>query len=415
LDANTEQIPQPKRSLVPSLMIAYFATNIMDFLVSLFLLDVTFSFFGSKEAVYVAITSQLATISAICTVLVGIASAFLTIKYRRKSILLIGSLCIPIGVIGCILAPDFLTMSIFFPLDGIGTIIIGSLSVAIAGELIPLNKRAKSIGFIVASASIASFIGSVLIRYLFFAGEWKTYLLIYALPVSIAAVLIAYFGIPTTPPTTQNEKKKNEMYQAFKLILKNRSVVGCLIGTLFFWVGWAWIMFRPTFFRVVFELPLATVALIALGSTLSYVAGSILSGHVIDKVGRKRHAVLSFFIVSIAIAVTAYAPNMWIAVVFTMITQIFGAMGAAGLINMTVEQVPQYRGTTMALGGIFVAMGVAIGAAVGGVVLAVSASYQMVATGFVVFFLAASGVFLLLTRDPCKTSNIPDKNQAPLQ
>jgi MFS transporter, DHA1 family, inner membrane transport protein len=406
----TEQIPKPKRSLVPSLMLAYFATNIMDFLVSLFLLDVTFSFFGSKEATYVAITSQLATISGICTIIVGIASAFLTIRFRRKSILMIGSLCIPIGVIGCILAPNFLTLSIFFPLDGIGTIIIGSLSVAIAGELIPLGKRAKSIGFIVASASIASFIGSVLIRYFFATGDWKTYLTIYALPVSIAAVLVAYFGITSTPSQINSEKKKNETFYAFKLILKNKSVVGCLIGTLAFWVGWAWILFRPTFFRVIFGLPLATVALIALGNTLAFIVGSILSGHIIDKVGRKRHAILSFFIVGIAVIITVFSPDMWVAIVFSMITQFFGAMGAAGLINMTVEQVPQYRGSTMALGGIFVAVGSSIGSAIGGVILAVTGSYQMVAVGFVIFFLAAAGVFLFMTRDPCKLLNIPTKN-----
>jgi predicted MFS family arabinose efflux permease len=393
------------RSFVPALMLAYFSTNIMDFLVSLFLLDVTATFFGSRDAVFVAITSQLATISSVCTVFAGIAIAFLTIKYRRKSILLIGSLCIPIGVLGCFLAPNLLAMQIFFPLDGIGTLIVGSLSVAIAGEVLPLSKRAKAMGFIVSSVSIASFIGALLIRYFFAAGDWRNYLLVFALPVSLAAVLFAYFGVPSTPVRVVSETGKKEVFQIFKQILKNRSAAACLAGTLIWWSGWSWVVFRPTFFRVWFGLPLASIALLALGNTFSMLLGSIISGHVIDRIGRKRQAVYSFVLLGVSVAIVAFAPNLWVAIAFTIAGQFLAGMGIAGIINMTVEQIPNYRGTIMSLGAIFVAIGAAVGAAVGGAVLALFGSYQIMALSFVAFLLSAAGIYFFFTIDPCVKHN----------
>jgi predicted MFS family arabinose efflux permease len=55
-----------------------------------------------------------------------------------------------------------------------------------------------------------------------------------------------------------------------------------------------------------------------------------------------------------------------------------GGLGAAGSLNMTVEQVPKNRGTIMSMSAVFVTFGASIGSGIGGVVLALSGTYQAV-------------------------------------
>jgi hypothetical protein len=79
---------------------------------------------------------------------------------------------------------------------------------------------------------------------------------------------------------------------------------------------------------------------------------------------------------------------------------------------MTVEQVPNYHGTTLSLGGIFVAVGSSVDMAIGGVVLAITSSYQILGIKFPVFSLIAAGIYYFLTKNPCKPNAVktPIKN-----
>jgi predicted MFS family arabinose efflux permease len=410
LDRTTEEAvenTQLKRTFIPSLTLSYFSTYLLDFLVGLLLLDVTFTFFGSKDPVNVAITSQLATISSIAAVTVGIAVAFLSIRFMRKLLLLIGAFCIPIGVIGTILAPNFTFMAIFYPLDGIGSIIVGSMVFAIAGDALRLSKRGKAISLIVSGATWAQFIGALLIRYFFSTGDWRMFLSWYALPVSMFAIFFVYFGVPSTPIRRKNSLEKEASYKNIKEIFLNRSAMACLIGNMTRHAGMMWGVYSATFFRLNFGIPLGTYAIVASVGTLLFALGNITGGRLVDKVGRKRLVLLCFLFAGTFIAASIFIPNMLIALTFSVAASFSGGMGAAGSLNMTVEQVPKYRGTVMSMSSVFVTLGAAIGTAVGGAVLAFFGSYQILALTFVAFTFTAAGIYLLLTKDPCKANHLP--------
>jgi predicted MFS family arabinose efflux permease len=391
-----------KRTLIPSLTLSYFSTYLLDFLVGLLLVDVSLTFFGDKAPIHIALASQISTISSVAAVLVGILVAFLSVKIKRKWLLLFGATCIPIGIVGCILAPNFLYMEIFFPLDGIGSIIVGSMAFAIAGETLPLSKRAKGIGWIVSGATWAQFLGALLVRYFFPAGDWRSFLLWYSLPISLFAVFFVYFGVPSL----QNNDRtvdKTAFYASFKQVFLNRSATACLIGNMTRHIGMIWgIIYGASFFRLTFGIPLATYAIVASIGTLLYAVGNIIGGQVIEKVGRKRLTLICLTFAGTFVAASAYIPYMVVALAFSLTASFSGGMGAAGTLNMTVEQAPKYRGTIMSMSSVFVNLGAAIGAAVGGAVLAVTGNYQILAITFAGFTLMSALVYRFFTKDPCR-------------
>ena len=401
---NPGDIVKTGKAFVPSLTLSYFSTYLLDFLAGLLLLDVSFSFFGSRDPLHVAITSQIATISSTAAVIAGIAIAVLSVKVNRKLLLSIGALLIPIGSIGCILAPNFLALEIFFPFDGIGSIIVGSLAFALAGEALPLNKRARAIGWIVSGATWAQFVGAILIRYFFASGNWRLFLLWYTLPVSTFAFFFSVFGIPSRSAIFENSEPKTALLSSFKEVFLNKSATACLVGNLTRHAGLVWgTIFGATFLRAFFGLSLANASIALLGGTLCFALGNIFGGHIAHKVGRKLLVVTCLVSVGFLISAQLFIPDVWVVVALSFVSSLAGGMGAAGTLNMTVEQVPKNRGTIMSMSSVFVTLGAAIGAAVGGATLALFGSYRILGLVLVAFDFAAAGIYLFFTKDPCKT------------
>jgi len=371
----------------------------------LLLLDVTSTFFGTKDVLHVAITSQITTVSSALAVVAGIAIAVLSVRVRRRKLLLFGAALIPIGSVGCLLAPNFLALSIFFPFDGVGSIIVGSMAFALAGETLSLRKRAKAMGWIVSGATWAQFFGAVLIRYFFAAGDWRSFLLWYSLPVSTFAFFFVYFCVPKVPFGTEGRVSESSYFRSFKEVFLNKSATACLIGNMVRHAGMIWgIVYGATFLRIVFNQPLTNAALVVLCGTLAFALGSVLGGQVAHRVGRKHLAVSCITMVGAFFAGAVYAPNVWISVAFSLAANFGGGAASAGTLNMTVEQVPKKRGTIMSMSSVFVTLGATIGAALGGAMLAFSSNFQITALAFVGLDFAAAGIYLLFTVDPCRTS-----------
>ena len=143
------------KRFVFSLALAVFGTSMLDVLSSLFLADLSKTFLGNSSLTTIAIVSQIVTISSLAAVVFGLLSGFLSVRINHKTLLLLGCLCIVVGSVGCFLAPSLLYMQIFYPFDGVGTIVVSAMALALIGESLPLERRARSIG-IVAGAGIFS-------------------------------------------------------------------------------------------------------------------------------------------------------------------------------------------------------------------------------------------------------------------
>ncbi len=136
------------RTVVSSLTVAFVSAWLLESLTGIFLIDVTITFFGSSDPVSIATVSQLVTISSVTSVAFGFLLGALSVRLSYKKLLFFGVLAITTGILGCFLAPNFSVMQIFYPVEGIGTVAVGSMVFAIVGESLILSKRGKAAGWI---------------------------------------------------------------------------------------------------------------------------------------------------------------------------------------------------------------------------------------------------------------------------
>jgi MFS family permease len=266
LQQNINEKSSAGKLLVPSLTVAYFSTCVIEALTGIFLIDIAVTFFGSSDPASIATASQLVTISSVVSVLFGFLLGALSVRFSHKKLLFLGVLSVALGTLGCFLAPDFLFMQIFYPIEGIGTVAVGAMAFALVGEFLILSKIGKATGWIIAGGLIAGIAASLVINFFFASGaeSWRSYLLWFALPISLAALAAVYFGVPPSPHETPKTVGKEAYLNSFKQVFLKKSAVGCLIGNMIRQAGLAWaIVYSATFFRIQFDLSLASAALIS--------------------------------------------------------------------------------------------------------------------------------------------------------
>jgi predicted MFS family arabinose efflux permease len=92
-------------------------------------------------------------------------------------------------------------------------------------------------------------------------------------------------------------------------------------------------------------------------------------GQLVNRFGRKRLAVSALGFAVVLIAILIYMPSLWIALPIDFLHTWLRGVGFTAVYSLTLEQVPQARGTMMPLGGMFASLGSVIGIIIGGAVL----------------------------------------------
>lgn len=388
---------------VPSIVVAYFSTWIIESLTGIFLIDITATFFGNTNLIFIATASQLVTISSIVSVISGLFLGILSVRFSHRKLLIIGVLCVALGTLGCFFAPSFVFMQIFYPLEGIGTVTVGAMAFALVGDSLTLNKRPKATGWILAGGPIASIAAAFAIS-LFFSstGDWRSFLLWFALPIAVIALMSASLGIPKASGNSKPTEKKDYL-GSYKQVFLKKSAIGCLVGNMVRQAALAWaVVYIATFFRDKFGLPLAVAALVVLVGTALSGSGDIVGGHLVGKVGRKRLLIATLLISSPFLAMIAFLQNFLVVLAINFCGTFIFSMGFPGSVNLTLEQAPRSRGTMMSISTIFVTLGLGIGTAVGGATIAFFGDYTSVILVFVALQLAAATIYYFFTKDPCR-------------
>ncbi len=399
---STDEKSSVGKLFVPSLTLAFLSTAIIEALTGVFLLDVTATFFGLPDSVSIATTSQLVTISSVVSVVFGLLLGVLSVRFSHKKLLLFGSLCIVLGTLGCFLAPNFLFMQVFFPIEGIGTVAVIAMAFTLVGESLVLGKRSRAIGWVGAGGALSGLTASVVIN-LFFsgAGGWRSYLLGFALPISLVAFVFVYFFVSS--PRKSTTVGKEAYLNSFKQVFLKKSAVACLIGNMFRQAGLGWgVVYSVTFYRIQFDLSLASGALIALVAFALVASAGVVGGHLVNRFGRRRQVVATLVVSYLLLALIPFIPNLWIVLTINFLSAFIQGLGIPAGTSLVLEQAPESRGTMMSISSIFITFGLGLGAALGGAALVLSGWTGLVLT-FCAINLVAAAIFFFLTKDPCRT------------
>jgi DHA1 family inner membrane transport protein len=130
-------------------------TNVLDFMVMMPLGPQLMRLMGMTPAQFSHAVSSY-TFAAGAS---GILSAFFIDRFDRKKALLVIYIGFLLGTLSCALAPGYVTLVIARALTGIFGGVLGALTLAIVGDIVPIERRGHGMGIIMTSFSLAAVIG----------------------------------------------------------------------------------------------------------------------------------------------------------------------------------------------------------------------------------------------------------------
>ena len=149
-------------------------------------------------------------------------------------------------------------------------------------------------------------------------------------------------------------------------------------------------------------MPTRWAAILYSGLALSYTSGSLLSGRIVNRYGRKRLTIITVILAGLFTVLFVNISLFWISLAMSMAGGLFGGIRVAATSSLSLEQVPGFRGTMMSLNTAAVNIGTSFGAFLGGMMLLL---FNWIKLGIVlgVIGVLAAIVYFLFTVDPFKT------------
>jgi DHA2 family metal-tetracycline-proton antiporter-like MFS transporter len=189
---------------------------------------------------------------------------------------------------------------------------------------------------------------------------------------------------------------------SFKQMLSNRSALACLASDALRSASFGAILYYgAAFFMQRLGESQDVASIVLLGAALSYTVGSLASGRLVNRIGRKPSTVVTILLAGIFTIFLVYSHSFWISLTLNYAAAWFFGMATAAAISLTLEQVPKYRGTMMSVDTAFVNLGYALGAAFGGLML-IWLGYEGLGTALGLLGIIASVIFYTLAKDPTK-------------
>jgi len=398
----SQERTSPGKLVLPSLVISRFAVEPPGILTGLLLVDIGLTFGCS-----VGVVGQIRTICSIVAVFFALLMGILSVRFKHKSLLMMGLLLVSISALACSFASNFNAMLLSYSISGLGMAMVMPMAFASVGEHFALETRPNAIGWIMTGAAVSYLVGSPIIGLIDSYGGWRLAFLGYALPVSLLALLLAAKGLPTVVRGPQAAMSQGSYFEGFKGVFSNRSADACLIGSALVSATYqAVLVYSASFYRQRFLVSTGLASIFVLGGALFFTLGAMVSGRFVKKIGRKPLTVLTSFLGGVFIVSYTSFPNLWLSLAARFLGGLFIGMTSTAANSLTLEQTPEFRGTMMSMNAAAGNMGSTLGAGVGGLALLVF-DYEGMALSLGVMGIAAAIMFQLLTVDPTKTETHP--------
>jgi len=350
--------------IASSLVISSIATYPNYFATSLLLKDISESF-ASTVGVLGLIQSAANMVSLVFAIILSA----LSLRFNARILLLFGLGSLVVSSMGCGFAKNAAMMSVFYALTGVGGAVIIPMGFTLVSQHIAENNRSKVIGWFIAGSTFSGIIGLPIVGLIADRYGWRMAYLIYALPLTVLGLVLSFAAIPKSHEKGAQGEAKGKILDSYRMILRNRSACFCLVTSILVMTAWsAADLYSAAFYRDRFLLSLTVTSLLLTTTSLFFTVSSTFSGRFVDRFGRKPLAVGAIFIAGLMVVSFTAVPNIYASIASRILASIFVSLFYNAKSNVTLDQVPQLRGTMMSLDQAAVGLGGAIGAALGGAV-----------------------------------------------
>jgi predicted MFS family arabinose efflux permease len=391
-DSMTENKPLGKL-VIPSILVSRVVTQPPLIITALLLIEIAQSF-----NVPIGIAGQLNTLTSILVVFGSLVMSYLTLRFDYKVLILTGLALYCCSFIGCYLSTVFTVLLIVNSLQGLARAMVDPMTASFVGLLIPEEKRGSTISLFFASMSIVFLIFSPLIGYLSSFLSWRFMFIAIALPFSTAAFILSLFALPHTSQATPTLGNKN-LTQDFHRILGNRSTMMCLICVMLSETTWGVsVVYSLSFIRELFTMPPSTASYLIIGTSLFSLIGSLIGGRLVNRVGRKKLAILSNILLGTTTLLYYNLGVLWTTLAAMFLLAMSSTIRFTSSENLVLEQIPELQGSVMSLYTVSLGLGAVVGSALGGYTL-LSMGYAGLGL-FGLLSIASAILYHLFTIDP---------------
>ena len=383
-----------ERLLILPLVISKGITNLPTLVVSILLIEI-----GISYNVTPGVAGQLNTTSSLLSIVFALLMGLLSVRYDHRNILVFGLLLYALSVAACCLAGSLYILLPLFALTGIARAMVDPMLNSLIGIHIPAEKRTNAVGYTVAGLAFIYVLGSLSTAYLSRIMDWHITMLLIVAPISIITLALALYLIPSIKSHVK-EVSIRSLFLGYREGINNRSVLACLLGTALGISTWnIYLIYYATFMRQTFNISATFVSQIIILFSFTYIAGSLLTSRFVKNFGRKMLTVGTITTLSFFSLFAMIANDLYLAVGIGILASFAAGMMITVSTSLTLDQMPQFRGTVMSLQSAAVSMGSMLSAIIGGVLIA-SMGYG--AYGIIMGSIGLLGtvVFHLFSLDP---------------
>ena len=328
-------------------------------------------------------------------ILVAVATGPYSDRFGRKRFLVAGSLIMGVFTLLSAFATSFAVLVAMRVIAGIGGSVVFPNTTATVGDNFSYGARGSAMGTVIGLNTMAGVVGVPVAGILAEATSWRVSVGLVGV-LSIAAALLLVWKLRPSQ-VSASESKVRELYRA---IFTKRSALGAIASTLLgslYWFTWA--TYIVVFFERVFGLSEGLASTIALTLGLGVLVGSQLGGRLGGRIGHKPIVATSVFVSGALLLTNASLPLAATAVLNFALSAVIGARFASNT-TLLSEQVPEARGTLLALSASLMSLGVVAGATIGGVLIDGPGFWALGAFCFGAAALAATVVLIFVREEP---------------
>jgi predicted MFS family arabinose efflux permease len=325
------------------------------------------------------------------------------------------------------------TLAIFYAahvVTGLGVACLLSAGFAGVASYFSGREMAWAMGYVVGAQSLAWIVGNPIVGTLAHAGSWR---LAYLVPASIClAALVAGLALrpvrgdavaalePTDadPGADPEEISRPEpIREGLRAVFADRSARRWAISELVAYSAWsAELTYAAVFYIRNYDTGLGTIGFLLAGGSLVFLLTSLNTARLTTRFARKPLLVASAVgMGAMLIPMLNWAPSVAATFAMFCVMAVFAGVRLAGSSALGLEQLPGRPGAMMGARTSAAQLGYMIGAAGGGLVLAL---WGFGTLGFVLFAgMTLSGILLAVVHDPWGEAKRPgalDPMAAPL-
>jgi len=364
---------------------------------SLLLVDIAEAF-GTP----VGIMGQISTVSSMASILIALLMGGLSIRFQHRSLLAVGLVTIAAAAVGCSLATGYTQMMAFYTLVGAGYAMVLPMTTTLIAEFYPVEKRTMMLGRLFAGRSVSSIVAVPIIGLIAGYGGWRWGFIGFSLPITILALLLVAAGVPLHQHYSA-QRDKIGIFSGYRDVLSNRSALGCLVGgALAMVLFWGVSIYNGSYLRQRFGLPLSTVSLLLPIVAISVTIGTLTSGRIADRFGRKPTVLATTFLAAVFFMVYFSGwLGLELSLAFSALGSIATGMRISVSSSLTLEQVPEFRGPMMSISTAALSIGGVIGVSAGGMAL-IRFGYAGLGALICSLSVVATFIYLAVVKDPTR-------------